>query len=172
MRLLRRNALVAAVAVVAVLGAAFAATAASARTQAAWTDRVYASAAVTSGSWATVANTCTALDQNGKSVACTVTGIHYDGWGTAGNQTRNYYIDFNASSAKTITFSVDLSTATGAAGSWSWSNAGVGAAAQFAPTGGWTCSSLPRVTGKANDWYTTVYFPVYENRTGQSVMCG
>lgn len=157
------------VGVVALGGAALGA---AAPTQAAWSDRTYASATVTAGTWSTSKNTCTALNQGGRPVPCTVKAIRYEGWGNPGSQTRNYYIEFTSPAAKSITFSVDLSTATGTGGTFSWSNAGVATTAQFTPTGGWTCGSLPLVTGKAFDWYTTVYFPVYENKSGQSVMCG
>ncbi|MBN9152529.1 MAG: hypothetical protein J0I97_03055 [Microbacterium sp.] len=169
-----RGRITALVAVLAVAGAVLTVAAGPARTQAAWTDRSYTQATVTAGTWNAPSggNTCTAVNQGGNAVKCTVTGIRYEGWGTVGDQTRNYYIDFDAPAAKTITFSVDLTTATGAAGAWSWTNAGVSTAAQFAGTSGWTCSSLPRITGRANDWLTTtVYFPVYENKTGKSVMC-
>jgi hypothetical protein len=173
MNRLRRNVITGIVAMLAVVGAAFAVSTTSAQTQAAWTDRSYSKAAVTAGTWNTppVGNTCTAVNQAGAAVACAVSSVYYDGWGTAGNQIRNYYVVFNAPGAKSISFSVDLTTATGAGGSWSWTNAGVSSSAQFTPTGGWTCGSLPRVTGKAFDWYSTVFFPVYENKTGQSVMC-
>jgi hypothetical protein len=174
MSLMRRTVLTAVVAVVAVLGAAFAVSTTVANTQAAWTDRVYTQATISAGTWNAPAtgNTCTAVNQGGQSVKCTVTGIRYENWGNAGDQSRNYYVDVSAPAAKSVSFSVDLSTATGPAGSWSWANAGVSTAAQFTGTGGWTCASLPRVTGKASDWITTtIYFPVYENKTGKSVMC-
>lgn len=170
---MKRSWLTAGIAVLAVVGAVLGVSIASAQTQAAWTDRAYSKAAITAGTWVTppAGNTCTAVDVSGRAVTCAVSGIRFDVWGSAGDQYRNYYIDFNAPGAKTIKFSVDLSTATGTATTWSWANAGIGSGAQFAGTSGWTCASLPRVTGQANDWYSTVFFPAYENRTGKSVMC-
>lgn len=169
---LGRRALAALLALVGVVALGGAAVGVVAPTQAAWSDRTYTSATVTAGTWATAKNTCTALNQGGRPVPCTVKSIRYEGWGTPGSQTRNYYIEFTAPAAKSITFSVDLSTATGNGGSFAWTKAGVGSAAQFTPTGGWTCDTLPIVTGKAFDWYGTVYFPVYEDRSAQPVMCG
>ena len=174
MNRIRRNWVTALIAVLAVVGAALTVSTGAAHTQAAWTDRVYSQATVTAGTWVVppTGNTCTAVNQGGNAVKCTVTSITYEMWGTPGDQNRNYYINVNAPAAKSVSFSVDLSTATGPAGTWSWTNAGIGSAAQFTGTGGWTCGSLPRVTGKATDWLTTtIYFPAYESKTGKSVMC-
>ncbi|MEU1973294.1 SipW-dependent-type signal peptide-containing protein [Microbacterium sp. NPDC019599] len=141
-------------------------------TSAAWTDKTHTSATVTAGTWSSAKNTCTAVDAAGKPMPCAVTGLRYDEWGTPGNRVRNYYITTSAVGARHLDFSVDLSTASGAGGSFAWTNAGVATGAQFTPTNGWTCAKLPLVTGKTPEWFTNPFFTVYENKTGQSVMCG
>lgn len=147
-------------------------------TTAAWTDQTLASATVTAGSWEvatpTPANSCTAYDFNGKAIeGCSVNRIEYYGWGTAGSQTRNYYIYLDVpSGTRSVTFDVDLSTATGNGTTWSWTNAGVVSGAQFTARDGWTCGALPRVQGTGADWHTsTIYFQVAEDRTASTTMC-
>lgn len=143
-------------------------------TSAAWADRTNASVQVAAGTWST--NTCTAYGNDGKRLAtCTVTGITYFGWGDAGKQTRNYYIQVQApTGARTVTFDVDLTTATGNGngGSWSWKKAKVLSGGQFAPRDGWTCGEFPRVRGTGMDWLaTTIYFTVSEHPAGSPTRC-
>lgn len=143
------------------------------RTQAAWTDRTYSSATVTAGNW-TPKNTCTATDQNRRAVPCTVQGISFNGWGTAGSYTRGYTIAFDAPGAKQIAFSVDLRTAEDTDSNtpgFSWANAGIGKNPPFTATGGWTCASLPILTAKTKAWQTSPYFQVHEDRAAQPVTC-
>lgn len=147
-------------------------------TQAAWSDRTHTGADVSAGEWSDpvppATNSCTALDQNGKSVPCTVTGITFSSWQESSTRrARNYSIKFNAPSAKKITFSVDLSTSTspGETPAWSWANVGISSDAQFKPIDGWTCAALPKITGQADDWSTNVYFHAYENAAISSGMC-
>lgn len=136
-------------------------------TSAAWSDRTHAAAAVTAGKWSTTtANTCTAYGYDGRALSgCAVTSITYDGWGTPGAQTRNYYVNFQTpSGARSVTFDVDLSTATDKGGSWSWKSAKVVSGAQFTARDGWTCAQLPRVRGTGADWQVAaIYFQVAES---------
>ncbi|MCK3769092.1 SipW-dependent-type signal peptide-containing protein [Microbacterium aerolatum] len=142
-------------------------------TSAAWTDRTSTSAVVTSGTWSTAAtNTCTAYGYDGRALTgCTVSGITYSGWGEPGKQTRNYYVNFQTpAGTRSVSFDVDLSTATGSGGSWTWKNAKVLPGAQFTARGGWTCAQLPRVIGTGADWQVpSVYFQVAES--GSSTTC-
>lgn len=144
-------------------------------TSAAWTDNTYASAVVTAGTWpTTTGNSCTAIGLDGRTLTgCAVTGIRYDGWGSPGSQTRNYYINFRTPlGTRAVSFDVDLTTATGSGSSWSWEKAGVLTGAQFMGRGGWSCAQLPRLSGTGADWQTlTIYFQVAENRTGTSSVC-
>lgn len=144
-------------------------------TTAAWTDRTRVAAVVTAGTWpTTTASTCIAYGQTGKMIpGCVVSGITYQGWGTAGAQTRNYYINFQTpSDTRSVSFDVDLNTAVGNASSWSWKTAGVLSGAQFTPRDGWTCAQLPRVRGTGADWQTaTVYFQVAERIAGAAAVC-
>ncbi|MEJ1920881.1 hypothetical protein [Microbacterium sp. KHB019] len=138
-------------------------------TSAAWVDHTHASAVITAGTWtSTTTNGCTAYGQDGKVLpGCAVSGITYLGWGEAGKQTRNYYINFQTpSGTRSVAFDVDLNTATGKGTSWSWKNASVLAGAQFTPRDGWTCGQLPRVRGTGADWQvTTIFFQVAEAGT-------
>jgi hypothetical protein len=150
-------------------------------TDAAWTDRAHASAAVSAGTWAVAprANTCVALNGGGNAVgSCTVTSVRYEEWGTAGNHTRNYYMTFavsDPSPTKSIRVDVDLSTATGTAtgtGSWNWANAATLTSGQVTPTS--TCAGLPRLQGETIsgwDWAggPAVYFSATDNRSGAAV---
>lgn len=155
-----------------------AAVAAVSPTRSAWTDTTAASAAVTSGEWSAPvkANSCRAWSQNDREVSCTVSRVWFTAWSESPTRrAREYHIDFSAPSAKRITFSVSLETATTTSApespAWSWTNAGVASSGQFTPTNGWTCSSLPTVTGQAHDWQSTIYFHVYENRSMNQTMC-
>ncbi len=168
---MRRRLIAGALAVAAVIG--IGTVAAFAPTQAAWTDRVYSSAIVTAGNWAPK-NSCTAADMYGQSVPCTVAGISFTGWGTAGDYTRGYSVSFTAPSAMTITFTIDLRTATDANGQtpgFTWTKAGLSSSAPLLASGGWTCAALPILTARTKDWQTNPYFQIYEDRTGHSVTC-
>jgi len=145
-------------------------------TQAAWTDRTYASAVATAGTWPTATtNTCTAYTmQNTVIPGCVVTSIETQGpgWGDPGNQTRNYYLNFSGTGgAYYVTFDVTLpSTVSGV--TWTWTNAGIATGGQFTAAAGWTCGQLPRILGRSVNWQVgTVWFQAYENRTGKSVAC-
>lgn len=145
-------------------------------TSAAWTDQTQVSAIVTAGAWQTTSkNTCIAYGFDGEQLAgCEVASITFDVWGTAGNQVRNYYLNFNVDPSKVrrVSFDVDLSTATGTKTSWSWEKAGVRSGAQFTPRDGWSCADFPRVRGTGVDWQRPgIFFVVDENSTGQSTMC-
>lgn len=164
--------LLAAVTIVIGVGAAAASVA---PTQSAWTDSTYISAAASAGTWQSPTSTsCSAWDQNGASVPCTVSKITFSSWQESNTKrVREYNLAFTAPNAKKITFSVDLTTGTRQSGAvespaWSWKNASVGSDAQFTGINGWTCASLPLVTGQAKDWHSSVYFQVFENswRTG------
>ncbi len=166
-----RTLLAAALVLAAVVSAG--AMAAASRTQAAWTDRVYSSAAVVAGNWAPK-NSCTATDMNGGAVACSVKRISFDGWGTFGSYTRGYTLTFDAPGAKLIDFSVDLRTAVDTDSNtpgFSWAKAGIGNNPPFIATGGWTCASLPILTAQTKPWQTSPYFQVHEDRSAQPVTC-
>lgn len=175
-----RRLLALALTALAVLGVGAGASAA-ATTQAAWTDRTYVRAVAASGTWAPV-NACTAYDKSNKVVAgCRVTAVTYDGWGTVGDRTRNYYVQFSAPAATSyMIFNVDLTTGTTTTGDtvpFAWTRAGVAANPQFTAEQGWTCSALPRVNGRTPagwSWTadTRIFFTVYENKTGKSTYCG
>lgn len=171
-RLVLRIAAVAALLVGVLGGIAVITTAAP--TDAAWTDTSYSTATLTAGTWTTTsANSCVAYSTTGAVLSgCTVRGIDYVGWGEQGSQTRNYYVHFGTpAGTHHVTFSVDLTTATGDGGHWSWKRAQTGAPSQFTPTGGWTCEQLPRLTGRAADWHTDIYLPIYEKKTDLPVTC-
>lgn len=162
----------------ALLGVGSFATAATSATDAAWTDRAHASAAVSAGTWAVapVGSTCVALNNGGNAVGtCTVKSIRYEEWGTAGNHTRNYYLSFTVSDpspTKSIRVDVNLSSATGTTtgtGTWSWATAATLPSGQFTPSS--TCASLPRLQGvtiSGWDWSTSphVFFSATDNRAG------
>lgn len=139
-------------------------------TSAAWSDRAYTTATVTSGTWSSATtNTCTAFGQNGAPLqGCSVTEIRYQGWGDAGQQIRNYYLSFGVPrGTRSVSFDVDLSTAKGESIPWSWQNAGLVAGGQVVPKAGWTCGQLPRLVGTGLDWQTaTIFFQVAESRAG------
>ncbi|GEK86841.1 hypothetical protein [Microbacterium aerolatum] len=144
------------------------------QTSAAWTDTTHAAAAVTSGTWVVApTNACTAYGNDGRVLTgCTVTSITFTGWGSPGNQIRNYYINLQTpAGARSVAFDVDLSTATGSGRTWSWKNARIPAGAQFTARDGWTCGELPRVRGTGADWQTiAIYFQVAE-AGGASTVC-
>jgi len=171
-----------AVALVGILLGGIAVVSATSATGAAWTDRGYASAAVSAGTWAVApgGNTCVALNGGGNAVGtCRVTSVRYEEWGSAGNHTRNYYMTFAVSQpgpTRSIQVDIDLSTATGTTtgtGSWNWANtATLVSTGQFTPSS--TCAGLPRLQGTTIsgwDWATgpAVYFTVTDNRSGAPV---
>lgn len=171
----RRASIAAGLALVIGLGAAAVAVS---PTQSAWTDATHTSTVVTSGEWSApvAANTCRAWNQNGREVTCTVSRIWFTTWSESSTRrAREYHVDFSAPSGKTITFSVDLRSATTTSApespAWSWTNAGVASSGQFTPAAGWNCSSLPAVSGQAHDWQSSIYFHVYEDRTMYPTMC-
>lgn len=144
-------------------------------TSAAWADRTSVSAVVKAGTWSKPpVSTCVAYGPNGKALTgCVVSGITYNNWGTPGAQTRNYYINFQTpQGTRSVSFDVDLTTATGNASSWSWSTASVLSGAQFTPRDGWNCSQLPRLRGTGVDWQTTtIYFQAVERLGSTPPMC-
>ncbi|GAA1844628.1 hypothetical protein ACFQZV_10530 [Microbacterium koreense] len=174
--LTRIASIAAAVTLVAGLGAAVSSTE---ETQSAWTDVTYTAVSATAGDWqAPTTNTCQAWKQNGKPTDCTVSAITYQTWNSSGADTkrvRDYTVAFHAPSAKTIEFSVDLSTARWSGGSieiapWQWSGSGVGPGSQFSPAAGWTCADLPVVTGTASDWHSNTWIRIIE-KSWDTVRC-
>lgn len=149
-------------------------------TQSAWTDKTYASAVATGGTWVTPDTVgCKAMNANGTAKAggyCSVTSVSVQAeWGTAGDRTRNYSVTFNSNAAEGyIQFTVDLSVSGGA---FTWTNAGlVAPTQQVTPTNGWTCAKLPILTGKTpTNWgwgaSSSIYFQVTENRSSTAVTC-
>ncbi|MBO1031233.1 hypothetical protein IPV09_07765 [Tessaracoccus sp. SD287] len=160
---------------VAVLGLLLAARGLVTSTTAGWTDRVTISTTVTGGSWQQPqGNTCIAYDTKGAALAgCAVRGIEFQGWGTVGTQTRNYYLHFTTpSGTRSVTFDVDLRTGSGSGTSWTWAGARVLPGAQFTARDGWTCGALPRVKGRGLDWQTgTIFFQVAEERSPTGGKC-
>ena len=167
----RLTALIAALALVAAVGAAVASVA---PTQAAWSDRAYASAAVTSGDWAApVSYGCIAMNANGtvmKDGTCKVTSLVFDQWGDDSMHTRNYYVavDSNAGTGY-VQLTLDLSAATmrtnTGVGTWKWGNAAT-TGGEFAPTS--ACSTLPTMVANTPTMWSSsrsFYFSVVDNRS-------
>lgn len=146
-------------------------------TQAAWTDRVSVSAVATGGTWSVTPTpgTCTAKEQSGGAVSCSITKIEvsFDSW----NNIASYYVTFSAANAKWVSFTANLTTATAKSGSTAppssfWTKAGLVSAPHFTTTPGWTCASLPTISANANEWQTgTVYFTVRGDKTAGPTIC-
>lgn len=170
-----------ALALVAILAGGVAVVAGVSTTQAAWNDKTIVSTTVTSGKWAVVpvGNACVAYNDKNQVIAgCKVSSITYKGtWaGPGGGNQRDYYINFaSPAGMHHMTFDVDMTSAKPENGAvdWTWSKKpGIASGAQFTPYNGWTCAQLPRIQGRTLDWYTSAYFVAYENKAGQSVVCG
>lgn len=158
------------------------AAAATSTTQAAWNDRVYVSAVATASTWTTpVTNSCVAMNADGTVKSngyCSVTSVVVQAeWGGTGNRTRNYNVTFNTNADRGyIQFTINLAP-TGTS-TFTWSTAGLARAdsPQVTPNTGWTCSQLPKLTGKTpTDWSwgsnSQIYFQIVENRATNSVVC-
>lgn len=124
-----------------------------AATGAAWTDRAFASAPVSAGSWPAYGS-CTAMTAQDAPVGtCAITDMRYDGRGGTNKHTRDYSLTFTVSAPAAtsyITVSTDLSTATvgtdSSVGPWNWTTAVTGSGTQFTPTS--ACAALPLLTGR------------------------
>jgi hypothetical protein len=140
-------------------------------TSAAWTDRTAASAVVTAGRWQTTpTSSCVAYGWNGAVLpGCTLSGITYDEWGVFGQRARNYYASFSVpSGTRSVSFDIDLSTATGKGTAWAWDRTRLVPGGQFTPKSGWTCTELPRVRGTGADWQNPIFFQIVERPAGST----
>lgn len=151
-------------------------------TQSAWNDQAYVSAVATGGTWQTpVSVGCVAMNANGTPKTggrCVVTAVAVENeWGDPGQRMRNYRVRLNSNAQDGyVQFTVDLSQGGGAAG-FSWTNAGLTAgSSQVTPNNGWTCASLPTLTGKTpTNWgwdsNSSIFFQITEARSSQAVKC-
>lgn len=144
-------------------------------TTAAWTDRTVVTATVTSASaWLSpfAGNTCKAYSSPSASpTSCAITAIRYEEInGTSGH----FYISTNApGGSHHVDVDVDLKKATGLPRTWtSWTAAGVLPGSHVTPDPAWTCSSLPRLTGRSLDWHLTdLQVAVTLQRTTANTIC-
>lgn len=151
-------------------------------TQSAWSDRTIVSAVATGGSWsAPVTIGCVAMNADGTPKSngrCVVTAVAVENeWGDPGQRMRNYRVRLNSNAQEGyVQFTVDLSQGNGAAG-FSWTNAGLTAgSSQVTPNNGWTCASLPTLTGRTpTNWgwdsNSSIFFQITEDRSSQAVKC-
>lgn len=149
-------------------------------TESAWTDRAYASAVATGGTWSTGSTMgCVAMNANGTVKAggtCSVVSVTVGAqWGDQGHRTRNYTVSFNTNAGDGyIQFTVNLAAGSGP---FAWGNAGLVAPSQQAiPNNGWTCSQLPTLTAKTpTNWgwgsNSSIFFQVTEDRSSTSTVC-
>lgn len=144
-------------------------------TTAAWTDRTVVTATVTSASaWLSpfAGNTCKAYSSPSASpTSCAITAIRYEEInGTSGH----FYISTNApGGSHHVDVDVDLKKATGLPRTWtSWTAAGLLPGSHVTPDPAWTCSSLPRLTGRSLDWHLTdLQVAVTLQRTTANTIC-
>ena len=144
-------------------------------TTAAWTDRTVVTATVTSASaWLSpfAGNTCKAYSSpSAAPTSCAITAIRYEEIsGTSGH----FYISTNApGGSHHVDVDVDLKKATGLPRTWtSWTAAGVLTGSHVTPDPAWTCSSLPRLTGRSLDWHLTdLQVAVTLQRTTANTIC-
>lgn len=149
-------------------------------TQAAWTDKTYASAVATGGTWAApVSYGCTAMNADGSvknGGRCAVTAVTANEWGTAPSRTRGYTVTFDTNAGNGyVQFTINLNVS-GVASNFTWSTAGVSGGGQVITNNGWTCAQLPTLTGKTpTNWgwgsASQIYFQVAENRASAGVAC-
>lgn len=149
-------------------------------TESAWTDKTYATAVATGGTWSKSPTLgCVAMNANGTPRAgghCTITSVTVGAqWGDPGNRTRNYTLRFDTNAADGyIQFTVNLAAGTGA---FSWGNAGlVAPSQQVTPDNAWSCSQLPILSGKTpTNWgwgaNSSIFFQIAENRRSASTVC-
>lgn len=171
----------AAAALAAVAGGALLASLAVSATEAAWTDRVAASASVSSGSWQSPATLgCVAMTAAGQPLPggfCTVASIRYEEWGLPGERMRGYYVALSSNAGSGfIRFTIDLSTGTGPVSDFSWAHAALAGNGQVTPLHGWNCTQLPVLSADTPTnwgWGTgsSVYFQVSERRSGSGTSC-
>ncbi|MET0788728.1 MAG: hypothetical protein ABWY33_05735 [Cellulomonas sp.] len=152
-------------------------------TSAAWVNNVHVSASATTGTWSTTANGCTVVRLVGgvetpsPTATCTVSGVQMQKggwWGTAPARQTNLDISFTSTGAvypDYFRFTVDLSTTPGLPSGWSWSTSGIGDGNLVVRS---ACSVLPSLTASTPATWgppTTIYTPLYENRSGNTVSC-
>ncbi len=144
-------------------------------TTAAWTDRTVVTATVTSAStWLSpfAGNTCKAYSSpSAAPTSCAITAIRYE---EISDTSGHFYISTNApGGSHHVDVDVDLKKATGLPRTWtSWTAAGVLPGSHVTPDPAWTCSSLPRLTGRSLDWHLTdLQVAVTLQRTTANTIC-
>ncbi|WP_303708641.1 MULTISPECIES: hypothetical protein [Microbacterium] len=144
-------------------------------TTAAWTDRTVVTATVTSASaWLSpfAGNTCKAYSSpSAAPTSCVITAIRYE---EISDTSGHFYISTNApGGSHHVDVDVDLKKATGLPRTWtSWTAAGVLPGSHVTPDPAWTCSSLPRLTGRSLDWHLTdLQVAVTLQRTTANTIC-
>jgi len=94
-------------------------------------------------------------------------------WGTAPTRQANLYFHLSApnlASGERIVVTLDLSQAVGLPSGWRWSTSGA-SGGNLLPYPNQSCSLLPSLTAYAPTWAADgnqIYFPISENRAGQS----
>lgn len=125
-------------------------------TQAAWTDRVEASARVSAGTWETPQVPeptfgCVEVLPDGTprpGGSCEIVNVSFAQWSNGSDVVRDYRIDVRVGYWENRALvTVDLDTGAGGA-DWSWERAAtVKAWSDFTPAPGFLCSSLPILQG-------------------------
>lgn len=144
-------------------------------TSAAWTDRTVVTATVTSAStWLSpfTGNSCKAYSSpSAAPTTCAITAIRYE---EISDTSGHFYISTNApGGSHHVDVDVDLKRATGLPRTWtSWAEAGVLPGSHVTPDRAWTCSTLPRLTGRSLNWHLTdLQVPVTLQRSTANTIC-